>query len=67
MNTPALHHHQEYDLKLHSESHIEALARHIFKNDPKGLQKVDKIYKPQSTYRLLPPKPRDHTFHHITQ
>ena len=67
MDTPGLFHHQQYDLKLHRPAHIEQFARHLFQNDKIGLQKVDKIFKPLPSQRLLPPKPRDYAFHHIPQ
>ena len=36
-----LHPDQSKRLFLHSRGHVEALARHLFKNDPVGLSKVD--------------------------
>ena len=54
---------------LHSRDHVKALAEHLFQNDPIGLKKVatefgeNKIIKPE----LVPEKPRDYTFHQISQ
>ena len=64
-----LHPDQATRLMLHSRGHVEALARHLFQNDPVGMQKVaaefgeHTIVKPE----LMPEKPRDHAYHHIPQ
>ena len=36
-----MHHDMTQRLHLHSRGHVEALARHLFKNDPVGLRVVD--------------------------
>ena len=56
-------------LRLHSRGHVEALARHLFKDDPQGLKKVDKVFSEKTMIRpeLLAPKPRDYVMHHIPQ
>ena len=69
MSDLRLHSDQTQRLHLHSRGHVEALARHIFKNDPVGLKKVDlefgehKIIQPD----LVPVKPQNYTMHHIPQ
>ena len=69
MSDLRLHSDQTERLHLHSRGHVEALARHIFKNDPVGLKKVDlefgehKIIQPD----LVPVKPQNYTMHHIPQ
>ena len=56
-------------LKLHSRGHVEALARHLFQNDPNGLKKVSKVFSENTMIKpeIVPPKPRDYTMHHIAQ
>ena len=69
MSNLRLHSDQTQRLHLHSRGHCEALARHLFKNDPVGLKKVDlefgehKIIQPD----LVPVKPQNYTMHHIPQ
>ena len=64
-----LHTDQAQRLHLHFREHVEALARHIFQNDPVGLKKVDaefgenKVIQPE----LVPDQPQDFTMHHIPQ
>lgn len=56
-------------LMLHSRGHVEALARHLFKDDPEGLKKVDQAFSEKKMIKpeLVPPKPRDYIMHHIPQ
>ena len=69
MSDLRMHHDMTQRLHLHSRGHVEALARHLFKNDPVGLRVVDaefaehKIIQPT----LVPEKPQNFTFHHIPQ
>ena len=56
-------------LHLHSRGHVEALARHLFKNDPIGLAKVDREF---GEHKVIPreikvPAAKDYTYHHIPQ
>ena len=59
----------ETRLMLHSRGHVEALARHLFKNDPEGLKKVDKVFSEKTMIKpeIVPPKPRDYIMHHLAQ
>ena len=69
MSDLRLHTNQTERLHLHSRGHVEALARHLFKNDAVGLKKVDvefaehKVIQPE----LVPEEPQNFTFHHIPQ
>ena len=69
MSDLRIHHGQSQRLHLHSRGHVEALARHLFKNDLIGLKKVDaefaehKVIQPE----LVPEKPQNYTMHHIAQ
>ena len=69
MSDLRLHSDQTQRLHLHSRGHVENLARHLFKNDPVGLKKVDaefgehKIIQPD----LVPVKPQNYTYHYIPQ
>jgi hypothetical protein len=56
-------------LHLHSRGHVEALARHIFRNDPVGLAKVDREFGENKVIQpeLREPKHRDYVMHHIPQ
>ena len=69
MSDLRLHRNQTQRLHLHSRGHVEALAKHIFQNDPVGLKKVaaefgeHQIIQPE----LVPPKPQNFTYHHIPQ
>ena len=58
-----------YKLMLHSRHHVEKLTRHLFKNDPVGLKKVDRIFSEKNLIQptILPQKPRDHIMHYIPQ
>jgi hypothetical protein len=61
------------DLKVHLNSrvHIEEFARHLFKNDPAGLAKVNNEFGEhrvaQTQIGIKHPKPRDFVMHHIPQ
>ena len=64
-----MHPDQSERLKLHSRGHVKALAQHIFQNDPVGLQKVAAAFGEHTIIQpeLVPEKPRDYAYHHITQ
>ena len=64
-----MHHDQTQRLHLHSRGHVEALARHLFQNDPIGLKKVDKEFAEKTVIKpeLVPEKPQEFTMHHIPQ
>ena len=64
-----LHADQTQRLHLHVREHVEALARHLFKNDPVGLKKVDAEFGEHTVIQpeLVPDKPQNYTMHHITQ
>ena len=64
-----MHHDQVQRLHLHSRGHVESLARHIFKNDPVGLKKVDAEFGEHTIIQpeLVPEQPQNFTMHHIPQ
>jgi hypothetical protein len=50
---------------LHDIEHVESLARHVFKNDPIGMRKVEKSFAKIVQPEIKVIKPRDFTMHHI--
>ena len=69
MSDLRLHPDQTQRVHLHFRGHVEALARHLFKNDPVGLKKVDHVFSEHKTIQpeLVPEPPQNFTFHHIPQ
>lgn len=69
MSDLRLHADQTQRLHLSSRGHVEALARHLFQNDPVGLKKVDKEFSEHKVIQpqLVPEKPQNLTMHHIAQ
>ena len=64
-----LHPDQSTRLMLDSRVHVKALAEHLFQNDPVGMKKVEAAFGENTIIQpeLVPEKPRDYAFHHITQ
>ena len=65
----AMHPNMTNKLMLHSRGHVEALARHLFKNDPVGLEKVSRVFGENRVPEpeLKPPPPQNYVMHHIPQ
>ena len=66
-----LHPDNDLKLQLNSRTHVEQLARHLFKNDPVGLVKVNQTFGEHRVINhengIKHPKPRDYVMHHIAQ
>ena len=61
---------QHLHLRITDRGLLRKLSEHIFQGNPKALQKVASHFaesKPPPYPVLVPPAPRDYTFHHIPQ
>ena len=61
---------QHLHLRITNRSLLKKMSEHIFQGNPSALQKVASHFaesKPPAYPVLVPPAPRDFTFHHIAQ
>ena len=61
---------QHTHLRITDRRLLKELTEHIFQGNPAALEKVASHFaesKPISYPVLVPPEPRDYTFHHIPQ
>ena len=61
---------QHFHLRITDRGLLKQLSEHIFQGNPAALQKVNNHFaesKPIQYQVLVPPTPRDYTFHHIPQ